>query len=150
MIEDTYLSINVGISRLQLDLQTVKSVRQMVQNELDRTPDEDEYEDIRDYYEDALYSLEDAVTGLESLIVNLREFLSNSMVRPDYNSLKEERIKRQPSFLQQLILIFFAAHVYDKVKKNNNLKRQEREQRRLDDLFWQDAARRKGPDHWDD
>ena len=148
MKEDTYQSINVSISRLQLDLQTVQSVRQMVQEELDRTPDEDGYEDIRDYYEDALYSLEDAVSGIESLIVDIRELLSKVKVTP--KAKPREYKKSQFSYFQRLIIGLLAIHVYGKAKKNNKIKRLEREQSRLDNLFWQDAARRKGPGNWDD
>lgn len=46
------------------------------------------------------------------------------------------------SFLEKLLLGIAGAELMDEAERRHNQHVQEREQRRRDDLFWQDAARR--------
>ena len=46
------------------------------------------------------------------------------------------------SFLEKLLLGLAGAEVIDEVERRHDQRLREREQRRQDELFWQDAARR--------
>ena len=46
------------------------------------------------------------------------------------------------SFLEKLLLGLAGAEVIDEVERRHDQRLQEREQRRQDELLWQDAARR--------
>ena len=156
MNDDRKQVLKENLDTLKDRLLQIDAIRRRAQDELDHLPDVELCEDLRDYYSDAVDNLDSLKTDLEYLVKRIDlELNGPSNLAPvrEYKADKDyipEPEPENPGFFAKLMIGLFAGHVAHKANEHYEKERQEREQRRHDSIFWQEAARRYDPAYRDE
>ena len=149
MNDDRKQVLKENLDTLKDRLLQIDAIRRRAQDELDHLPDVELCEDLREYYSDAVDNLDSLKSDLENLVKRVDLELNGSS---NLSSKPKPRIERdyipepkpeKPGFFSKLMIGLFAGHVAHKVNEHYDKERREREQRRHDSIFWQEAAREK-------
>ena len=146
-------AIEQYICTLKDRLLEIDAIKRDVKADLDVLPGTDDYDDLRDDYTDALDNLDSVTTDLYYLIKRIDleingpgEAEAEPKPSDPYNGIPLPQ-EEKPGFFSKLMLGLFGAHAARKAEEHLEQQHQEREQRRHDDLYWQDAVRRGSSDH---
>lgn len=145
-----------NLDTLKDRLLQIDAIRRRAKDQLDHLPDVELYEDLRDHYSDAVDNLESLKSDLEYIVKRIDlELNGPSNLAPvrEYKADKDyipEPEPEKPGFFAKLMIGLFAGHVTHKANEHYEKERQEREQRRHDSIFWQEAARRDDPTYRDE
>ena len=156
MNDDRKQVLKENLDTLKDRLLQIDAIRRRAKDQLDHLPDVELYEDLRDYYSDAVDNLESLKSDLESIVKSIDlELNGPSNLAPvrEYKADKDyipEPQPEKPGFFAKLMIGLFAGHVAHKANEHYEKERQEREQRRHDSIFWQEAARRDDPSYDDE
>lgn len=130
----------------------IGAIKRDITADLNLLPGTDDYDDLRDYYTDAIDNLDSVTTDLFYLIKRIdleingpSEVEVEPMPADTYNDIPLPQ-EEKPGFFSKLMLGLFGAHAARKAEEHLEQQHQEREQRRHDDLYWQDAVRRGSSD----
>ena len=156
MNEDRKQVLKENLDTLKDRLLQIDAIRRRAQDELDHLPDVELCEDLRDYYSDAVDNLDSLKTDLEYLVKRIDlELNGPSNLAPIRECKADKDYIPEPEpeksgFFAKLMIGLFAGHVTHKANEHYEKERQEREQRRHDSIFWQEAARRDDPTYRDE
>lgn len=149
MTKERKSALEQGLNTLKYRLVELQELQGMAQSELGLLPITDEFEVLREYYTDAIDSLDNITTDLQDLIGNVEtELMDAPSSAPIPDPVEVRSYTVQPddvrlSLFDKVALGIAGAFAIHKANDYLERKRQERAQRRHDDLFWQEAARRK-------
>ena len=156
MNDDRKQVLKENLDALKDRLLQIDAIRRRAKDQLDHLPDVELYEDLRDHYSDAVDNLESLKSDLEYIVKRIDlELNGPSNLAPvrEYKADKDyipEPEPKNPGFFAKLMIGLFAGHVAHKANEHYKKERQEREQRRHDSIFWQEAARRDDPAYRDE
>ena len=156
MNDDRKQVLKENLDTLKDRLLQIDAIRRRAKDQLDQLPDVELYEDLRDHYSDAVDNLESLKSDLEYIVKRIDlELNGPSNLAPvrEYKADKDyipEPEPEKPGFFAKLMIGLFAGHVAHKANEHYEKERQEREQRRHDSIFWQEAARDKDDSDYDD
>ena len=156
MNDDRKQVLKENLDTLKDRLLQIDAIRRRAKAQLDHLPDVELYEDLRDHYSDAVDNLESLKSDLEYIVKRIDlELNGPSNLAPvrEYKADKDyipEPEPEKPGFFAKLMIGLFAGHVTHKANEHYEKERQEREQRRHDSIFWQEAARRDDPTYRDE
>ncbi len=156
MNDDRKQVLKENLDTLKDRLLQIDAIRRRAKDQLDHLPDVELYEDLRDHYSDAVDNLESLKSDLEYIVKRIDlELNGPSNLAPvrEYKADKDyipEPEPEKPGFFAKLMIGLFAGHVTHKANEHYEKERQEREQRRHDSIFWQEAARRDDPTYRDE
>jgi hypothetical protein len=158
MNNDRKQVLKENLDTLKDRLLQIDAIRRRAQDELDHMPDVELLEDLRDHYSDAVDNLDSLKSDLEYLVKRIDLELNGPSDPQPKAKLKVEMDcfpepepePEKPGFFTKLMIGLFAGHVAHKAHDHFEKERQEREQRRHDSIFWQEAARRDDPTYDDE
>ena len=156
MNDDRKQFLKENLDTLKDRLLQIDAIRRRAKDQLDHLPDVELYEDLRDHYSDVVDNLESLKSDLEHIVKRIDlELNGSSNLAPvrEYKADKDyipEPEPEKPGFFAKLMIGLFAGHVAHKANEHYEKEHQEREQRRHDSIFWQEAARREDPAYRDD
>ena len=156
MNDDRKQVLKENLGTLKDRLLQIDAIRRRAKDQLDHLPDVELYEDLRDHYSDAVDNLESLKSDLEYIVKRIDlELNGPSNLAPvrEYKADKDyipEPEPEKPGFFAKLMIGLFAGQVTHKANEHYEKERQEREQRRHDSIFWQEAARRDDPTYRDE
>ena len=156
MNDDRKQVLKENLDTLKDRLLQIDAIRRRAKDQLDHLPDVELYEDLRDHYSDTVENLESLTSDLEYIVKRIDlELNGPSNLAPvrEYKADKDyipEPEPEKPGFFAKLMIGLFAGHVAHKANEHYEKERREREQRRHDSIFWQEAARREDPSYDDE
>ncbi len=167
MKAETRQTLKEQVNQMRSRLEELQGVRVKAQEEMDLLPgveddEDDDFYDLREYYSDSIDALDEAIWHLKDFMNSMDDVFYDfeDPERPerlgheDYfeakkkelNSMRadlaqQERPSAGSSFFQKLLLAFGIGKALESADQKYEEHRQERERKRRDSLFWQEAAR---------